>query len=59
MLFARFFLCPETGGKTLEQVDYLFQKPLADSKRADLENTEDGDVKHQDIGITAHVSLKG
>jgi hypothetical protein len=24
----RFFLCPETGGKTLEQVDYLFGSGL-------------------------------
>ena len=37
----RFFLCPETGGKTLEQVDYLFQKPLAISKNADLEDAEE------------------
>lgn len=36
----RFFLCPETGGKTLEEVDYLFQKPLAVSKGADLADLE-------------------
>lgn len=27
-----FFLCPETGGKTLESIDYLFQKGMAVKK---------------------------
>jgi hypothetical protein len=32
---SRFFLCPETGGKTLEQVDYLFTKNPAVIKGGD------------------------
>jgi hypothetical protein len=32
---SRFFLCPETGGKTLEQVDYLFTKTPAMIKGSD------------------------
>ena len=38
---------PETGGKTLEQVDYLFQKPLAISKNADLEDAEEAWTEHK------------
>lgn len=34
-----YFLCPETGGKTLESIDYLFQKGLAVTK-----DIEDGAV---------------
>jgi hypothetical protein len=34
-ILSRFFLCPETGGKTLEQVDYLFTKNPAMIKGGD------------------------
>jgi MFS family permease len=41
-----FFLCPETGGKTLEQVDYLFTKTgcVIGMKKAD-QDEEEGDEK--------------
>ena len=39
----RYFLCPETGGKTLEQVDYLFTKVTAASKISpEMEDVEEG-----------------
>jgi hypothetical protein len=37
---ARFFLCPETGGKTLEQVDYLFGHGARAWKNVNFEDTE-------------------
>ena len=36
-----FLLCPETGGKTLEQVDYLFQKTMAVSKNGELDSVDE------------------
>jgi formate/nitrite transporter FocA (FNT family) len=41
-----FFLCPKTGGKTLEQVDYLFTRSgfLSGMKKAD-QDEEEGDEK--------------
>jgi hypothetical protein len=38
---ARFFLCPETGGKTLEQVDYLFGHGARAWKNVDFHNAEE------------------
>jgi hypothetical protein len=40
LTFSRFFLCPETGGKTLEQVDYLFTKGALAFKAADMDDEE-------------------
>jgi hypothetical protein len=37
---ARFFLCPETGGKTLEQVDYLFGHGARAWKNVDFHDAE-------------------
>lgn len=34
-----FFLCPETGGKTLEQVDFLFTKNAMAFKRVEVDET--------------------
>jgi hypothetical protein len=35
-----FFLCPETSGKTLEQIDYLFEKGTLALKMMDIEKAE-------------------
>jgi len=35
-----FFLCPETGGKTLEQVDFLFTKGALAFKTLDIDDLE-------------------
>ena len=46
-----FFLCPETGGKTLEQVDFLFSHSAFVNKMqetADEEWTGDGEAKTAD-----------
>ena len=48
-----FLLCPGTGGKTLEQVDYLFPRKLAVSKSPDVESMED--AKEQGEKATTEV----
>lgn len=45
LIQVRFYLCPETGGKTLEQVDYLFTKEALAFKSLDLEDVENGTEK--------------
>ncbi|KAK5107240.1 hypothetical protein LTR62_001594 [Meristemomyces frigidus] len=47
-----YFLCPETGGKSLEQVDYLFVRKGFPGLRKDF------DVTDEDIEDALHVSGK-
>jgi hypothetical protein len=39
-VFFIFFLCPETSGKTLEQVEYPFENGTLALKMMDIENAE-------------------
>ena len=58
-----YLLCPETGGKTLEQVDYLFVRKGLPGLRKDFDVTEEDmedafeskknvDVEHHDQPVS-------
>lgn len=50
----RFFLCPETGGKTLEEVDFIFQKTAFIFKTEDIKHQDDERRKSEQIETNAY-----
>jgi hypothetical protein len=58
-IFFIFFLCPETGGRTLEQVDYLFQKGALAFKTIDTEDGEAWSERGEETGdVMVHEMAK-